>query len=148
MKTVKAKNRLNNNNKKQADNYRILFFTSLLPALILMSFPSSFQFFIEWCTLCSAVCFCRLHPSFSHLACAVEFQEDFSVSNLPLRGLTIRRSCVCWSVCMRNAWDSAIVNIVLQTMKRQLFICTLVIDGNSKIAFSRMLPINKNAPWR
>ena len=28
--------------------------------------------------------------------------EDFSVSNLPLQGLTIRRSCVCCSVCMRN----------------------------------------------
>ena len=28
--------------------------------------------------------------------------EDFSVSNLPLRRLTIRRSCVCCSVCMRN----------------------------------------------
>ena len=42
------------------------------------------------------------------VACAVEFQvgvlapEDFSVSNIPLRGLTIRRSCVCCSVCMRN----------------------------------------------
>ena len=42
------------------------------------------------------------------VACAVEFQvgvrapEDFSVSNLPLRGLTIRRSCVCCSVCMKN----------------------------------------------
>ena len=42
------------------------------------------------------------------VACAVEFQigvlapEDFSVSNLPLRGLTIRRSRVCCSVCMRN----------------------------------------------
>ena len=42
------------------------------------------------------------------VACAVEFEvgvlapEDFSVSNLPLRGLTIRRSCVCCSVCMRN----------------------------------------------
>ena len=58
--------------------------------------------------------------------------EDFSVSNLPLRGLTIRRSCVCCSVCMRNAWDSPIVNIVLQTMKRQLFMSALVIDGNSK----------------
>ena len=30
------------------------------------------------------------------------------------------------------AWDSPIVNIVLQTMKRQLFMNTLVIDGNSK----------------
>ena len=42
------------------------------------------------------------------VACAVEFQvgvlapEDFSVSIRPLRGLAIRRSCVCCSVCMRN----------------------------------------------
>ena len=42
------------------------------------------------------------------VACAVEFEvgvlapEDFSESNLPLRGLTIRRPCVCCSVCMRN----------------------------------------------
>ena len=55
MKTVKAKNRLNNNNKKQAAipinpdfsqnlSNRILFLTSLVPALILMSFASSFHF--------------------------------------------------------------------------------------------------------
>ena len=55
MKTVKAKNRLNNNNKKQAAitiipdfnqnlSNRILFFTALVPALILMSFASSFHF--------------------------------------------------------------------------------------------------------
>ena len=55
MKTVKAKNRLNKNNKKQAAitinpdfsqnlSNRILFFTSLVPALILMSFASSFNF--------------------------------------------------------------------------------------------------------
>ena len=86
--------------------------------------------------LCSAVCCCRLHPSL--LLAPLNFKsaffapEDFSVSNLPLRGLTIRRSCVCCSVCMRNAWDSPIVNIVLQTMKRQLFMSALVIDGNSK----------------
>ena len=42
------------------------------------------------------------------VACAVEFQVgvlapgNLSVSNLPLRGLTIRHSCVCCSVCMRN----------------------------------------------
>ena len=42
------------------------------------------------------------------VACAAEFEagvlapEDFSVSNLPLRGFTIRRSCVCCSICMRN----------------------------------------------
>ena len=55
MKTVKAKNRLNNNNKKQAAitinpdfsqdlSNRILFFPSLVPALILMSIASSFHF--------------------------------------------------------------------------------------------------------
>ena len=55
MKTVKAKNLLNKNNKKQAAitinpdfsqnlSNRILFFTSLVPALILMSFASSFHF--------------------------------------------------------------------------------------------------------
>ena len=55
MKTAKAKNRLNNNNKKQAAitiipdfnqnlSNRILFFTALVPALILMSFASSFHF--------------------------------------------------------------------------------------------------------
>ena len=32
----------------------------------------------------------------------VPASEDFSVSNLPLRELTIRRSWVCCSVCMRN----------------------------------------------
>ena len=42
------------------------------------------------------------------VACAVEFEvgvlapEDFSVSNLPLLGLTIWGSCVCCFVCMRN----------------------------------------------
>ena len=45
---------------------------------------------------------------FIFVACAVDFEvgvlapEDFSMSNLPLRALTIRRSCVCCSVCMRN----------------------------------------------
>ena len=57
------------------------------------------------------------------VACAVEFQvgvlapEDFSAANLTLRGLTIRRSCVCCFVCVRNGLISLIVNIVLQTMK-------------------------------
>ena len=62
--------------------------------------------FIEWCSLCSAVCCCRLHPSLLleplNFKSAFFAPEDFSVSNLPLRGLTIRRSCVCCSVCMRN----------------------------------------------
>ena len=56
--------------------------------------------------LCSAVCCHHLHPSL--LLAPLNFKsaffapENFSVSNLPLRGLTIRRSCVCCSVCMRN----------------------------------------------
>ena len=55
----------------------------------------------------SARCLVLPSPSI-FVACAVEFQvgvlarEDFSVSNLPLQGLTIRRSCVCCSVCMRS----------------------------------------------
>ena len=54
MKTVKAKNRLKNNKKQAAITInpdfsqnlsnRMLFFTSLVPALILMSFASSFHF--------------------------------------------------------------------------------------------------------
>ena len=45
---------------------------------------------------------------------AVEFQagvlapEDFSVSNLPLGGLTIRRSCVAVLFAREMAWDSPI----------------------------------------
>ena len=74
--------------------------------------------------------------------------EDFSVSNLPLRGLTIRRSCVCCSVCMRNG--------LRFTDSKHCF----ADDENTalhecfghwwefEIAFSRMLPRNKNAPWR
>ena len=39
-------------------------------------------------------------------------------------------------------------NVVLQTTKRQLFMNTLVIDGNSKSHFSRMLPRNGMKSWR
>ena len=72
------------------------------------------------------------------VACAVEFQvgvlapEDFSVSNLPLRGLTIRRSCVCCSVCMRNGLRFTNSKHCFADDERQLFMNTLVIDGNSK----------------
>ena len=59
---------------------------------------------------------------FIFVACAVKFQvgvlaaEDFSVSNLPLQGLTMFAVLFAWEM----AWNSPIVNIVLQTMKRQL----------------------------
>ena len=89
------------------------------------------------------------------VAWAVEFQvgvlapEDFSVWNLPLRGLTIRRSCVCCSVCMRNGLRFTDSKHCFaddeKTALREYF-------GHSvmefEIAFSRMLPRNKNAPWR
>ena len=82
-------------------------------------------------------------PRCSHIC-----PEDFSVSYLPLRGLTIRRSCVCCSVCMRNG--------LRFTDSKHCF----ADDENTalhecfghwwefEIAFSRMLPRNKNAPWR
>ena len=72
------------------------------------------------------------------VACATEFQvsvlapEDFSVSNLSLRGLTIRRSRVCCSVCMRNGLRFTDSKHCFADDKRQLFMNTLVIDGNSK----------------
>ena len=74
--------------------------------------------------------------------------EDFSVSNLPLRGLTIRRSCVCCSVCMTNGLrftDSK--HCFADDENRALHECF----GHwweFEIAFSRMLPRNKNASWR
>ena len=98
---------------------------------------------------------CLVLPSPSiFVACAVEFQvgvlapEDFSVSNLPLRGLTIRLSCVCCSVCMRNGLrftDSE--HCFADDEKTALQECF----GHwweFEIAFSRMLPRNKNALWR
>ena len=72
------------------------------------------------------------------VACAVEFQvgvlapEDFSVSNLPLRGLTIRRSCVCCSVCMRNGLRFTDSKHCFADNERQLFMNAFVLDGNSR----------------
>ena len=67
------------------------------------------------------------------VACAVEFQvgvlapENFSVSNLPLRGFGVLVFAVLFAREM--ARDSPIVNIVLQPIKRQLFMNTLVIES-------------------
>ena len=96
-------------------------------------------------------CLLLLSPS-NFVACAVEFQvsvlapEDFSVSSFPLRGFTIRRPCVCCSVCMRNGLrftDSK--HCFADDEKTALHACF----GHwweFEIAFSRMLPRNKNAP--
>ena len=83
-------------------------------------------------------CLLLLSPSI-FVACTVEFQvdvlapEDFSVSNLPLRGLTIRCSCVCCSCLQRNGLRFTTLFCRLQTMKRQLFKSALVINVNSKL---------------
>ena len=76
------------------------------------------------------------------VACAVEFEvgvlapEDFSESNLPLRGLTIRRPCVCCSVCMRNG--------LRFSDSKHCF------AGHEKAALHEYfgMPRNKNASWR
>ena len=120
---------------------------------LLLNYLSINSKFIDWCSLCSAVCWCRLH-----LCClrrwiqvGVLAPEDFSVSNLPLRGLTIRRSCVCCSVCMRNGLrftDSK--HCFADDEKTALHECFGRFGHwwEFEIPFSRMLPRNKNAPWR
>ena len=85
------------------------------------------------------------------IAWAVEFQvgvlapEDFSVWNLPLRGLTIRRSCVCCSVFMRNGLrftDSKHCFADDEKTSLPEYFGHPVMEF--EIAFSRMLPRNKN----
>ena len=88
--------------------------------------------FIEWCSLCSAVCWCRLH-----LCCLRRWISSrrsrsrgfFGVKSSPAR--IDNSAFLCLLFCLHEKW---LVNIVLQTTKRQLFMntCTLVIDGNSK----------------
>ena len=109
--------------------------------LLRLIIPNRFHLLLKYFSIRSSLSDVPSAPLFVDavsifVGCAVEFQvgvlapEDFSVSNLPLRGLTIRFAVLfVWE----TAWDSPIVdNIVLQTMKRQLFMNTLVIDGNSK----------------
>ena len=91
---------------------------------------------------------CLLMPSLLGPLVGVLAPEDFWVSNLPLRGWTIRRSCVCCSVCMRNGLRFTDSKHCFaddeKTALREYF-------GHwwkFEIAFSRMLPRNKNAPWR
>ena len=88
------------------------------------------------------------------VACAVEFQvgvlapEDFSVSNLPLWGLTIRRSCVCCSVCMRNGLRFTDSKHCFADDEKTALHEYFGHWWEFEITFSRMLPRNKNAPWR
>ena len=117
-----------------------------------------FHLFLKYFSIRNSLCDVPSAPLFVDavsifVACAVEFQvgvlapEDFSVSNLSLRVLTIRSSCVCCSVCMRNGLRFTDSKHCFaddeKTALREYF-------GHSvmefEIAFSRMLPRNKNAP--
>ena len=83
---------------------------------------------------------CLLMPSPSLLLAPLNFKSAFSLQRIfrcqifPCEdwqfGVLVFAVLFAWKM----AWDSPIVNIVLQTTKRQLFMntCTLVIDGNSK----------------
>ena len=88
------------------------------------------------------------------VACTVEFQvgvlapEDFSVSNLPLRGLTIRRSRVCCSVCMRNGLRFIDSKHCFADDEKTALHEYFGHWWEFEITFSRMVPRNKNAPWR
>ena len=86
------------------------------------SYPKSLPFalkvlhhskFIEWCSLCSAVCCRRLHLCWLHpwISSRRSRSEDWQF------GVLVFAVLFAWEM----AWGSPIVNIVLQTMKRQLF---------------------------
>ena len=88
------------------------------------------------------------------VACmALEFQvsvlapEDFSVSNLPVQRLTIRRSCACCSVCMRNGLRFTYSKHCFADDQKTALHEYFGHWWEFQIAFSQMLPRNKNAPW-
>ena len=88
-----------------------------------------FSLLAVWC--------CRLHPSL--LLAPLNFKSAFSLQRIfrcqifPCEdwqfGVLVFAVLFAWEM----AWDSPIVNIVLQTMKTQLFMSALVIDGNLKL---------------
>ena len=89
------------------------FVTAIIAHMLRLIIKNRFQLLLKYVSIRNSLSDVPSAPLFVDavsifVACAVEFQvgvlasEDFSVSNIPLRGLTIRRSCVCCSVCMRN----------------------------------------------
>ena len=89
------------------------FVTAMFAHMLRLIIQKRFHLLLKYFSIRNSLCDVPSAPLFVDavsifVGCAVEFQvgvlapEDFSVSNLPLRGLTIRRSCVCCSVCMRN----------------------------------------------
>ena len=95
-----------------------------------------------------------LMPSPSLLLAPLNFKSAFSLQRIfrckifPCEdwqfGVLVFAVLFAWEM----ARDSPTVNIVLQTMKRQLFMNTFGNWWEFEIALSRMLPRNKNAPWR
>ena len=81
---------------------------------------------------------CLLMPSPSLLLAPLNFKTAFSLQRIfqcqifPCEdwqfGVLVFAVLFAWEM----AWDSLIVNIILQTMKRQFFMNTLVIEGKSK----------------
>ena len=79
--------------------------------------------------LCSAVCCCRLHPSL--LLAPLNFKWAFSLQRIfrcqivPCEDWQFDVLAFAVLFAWEMAWDSPIVNTVLQTMKRQLFMSAL-----------------------
>ena len=126
---------LKNKSPTKPNQYKLVCEQNVFCYRDFRSYPKCFQLLLKvlkhlkWIEWCSSLLHCLLLPSPSF---HVEFQvgvlapEDFSVSNLPLRGFTascwIRHSCVCRSApfACEIAWDSPIVNIVSQIMDKQV----------------------------
>ena len=85
---------------------RSYVYTANYPKSLPFALKEILAFEIHW-VMFSLLRFLLLPSPSIFFACAFEFQvgvlapEDFSVSNLPLRGLPVRRSYVSCSVCMR-----------------------------------------------
>ena len=89
------------------------FVTAMFAHMLRLIIQKRFHLLLKYFSIRNSFCDVPSAPLFVDavsifVGCAVEFQvgvlapEDFSVSNISLRGLTIRPSCVCCSVCMRN----------------------------------------------
>ena len=89
------------------------FVTAMFAHMLRLIIQKRFHLLLKYFSIRNSLCDVPSAPLFVDavsifVGCAVEFQvgvlapEDFSVSNLSLRVLTIRSSCVCCSVCMRN----------------------------------------------
>ena len=106
------------------------------PKSLPFALKSTLAFEIHWVMF--PLLRCLLMPSASLLLAPLNLKSAFSLQRIfrcqifPCEdwqfGVLVFAVLFAWEM----VWDSPIVNIVLQTMKRQLFMNTLVIGGNSK----------------